>query len=88
MTHTIFYEDGTRMKRVGRRLEPPPIAAKPSGALLAEGARFSESMARLAPVGIMPKGVYRYKSHEEANRHAQECLARAMARLAWERGHG
>lgn len=88
MTHTIFYEDGTRMKRVGRRLEPPQIAAKPSGQLLAAGARLSESIARLAPVGIMPKGVYRYKSHEQANRHEQNCLARAMARLVVERQHG
>jgi hypothetical protein len=75
------------MKSVGHRVERR-IAASASGALLAEGARFSETLARFAPVAHVPKGVYRFASHEQANRHKQDCLARAMAALAWERERG
>ncbi|GAB3492866.1 hypothetical protein GCM10027399_12050 [Curvibacter fontanus] len=73
------------MKTVGQRREPE-LSRQASGSLLAEGARFSESIAWLAPSTFVPKGVYRYASHEEANRHALECLARGMARQAMERG--
>lgn len=69
------------MRRVGSRTEQP-IVAQPSGPLLAEAARLSESLSALAPAAYMPKGLYRYKSHEEANQHQQDCLARAMALLA------
>jgi hypothetical protein len=55
---------------------------KPDGRLLVEGARFSESVARLAPTGFIAKGVYRFRTHEEANRHQQDCLVRGMALLA------
>ena len=72
------------MKQVGSRREPP-IALQASGAGLRDGARFSETVARLAGIGFVPKGVYRFKSHEAANRHDLECLARAMARLAAQR---
>ncbi len=72
------------MKTVGSRRETA-LALRPSGALLAEGARFSESVAAWSTSTFIPKGVYRYKSHEEANRHALECLARGMARLAGSR---
>jgi len=61
------------------------MIAKASGLLLAEGARFSESLSHLSRVGLMPKGVYRFNSHEQANRHQQDCLADAMAVLAKER---
>ena len=56
-----------------------------SGALLAEGARFSETMAHLSPTTFVPKGVYRYRSHDAANRHAQDCLTLGMGLLAAER---
>jgi hypothetical protein len=36
------------MKKVGKRCEPE-LAEQASGLLLAEGARFCESIARLAP---------------------------------------
>lgn len=69
------------MRTIGHRREPP-ITLQASGEQLAEGARFSESMGRLAISTFVPKGVYRYRSHEEANRHEMECLARGMAQLA------
>ena len=69
------------MKTVGTRKQPE-LALRPSGELLKAGALFSESVARLAPSTFIPKGVYRFKTHEEANRHEQECIARGMAALA------
>jgi hypothetical protein len=72
------------MRTIGTRREQP-VTAHASGELLAEGARFSESIARLARSTFVAKGVYRFKSHEAANRHEQDCLARGMGLLASER---
>jgi phage FluMu gp28-like protein len=75
------------MKVVGHRVERQ-ISKQESGVLLAEGARFNETIAHLSRVAYIPKGVYRFKSHEEANRHEEECLVRAMARRVQESKHG
>jgi hypothetical protein len=64
------------------------MTAKASGFLLTEGARFSESVSSLSHLAYMPKGVYRYRSHGEANQHDQECLVRAMGALAIRRRNG
>ena len=72
------------MRQVGSSRERP-MTMQASGVLLAEGARFSESIAHLAPTMFVPKGVYRFHSHDEANRHAQDCLVRGMGLLAAER---
>ena len=72
------------MKIVGRR-RASAMTALASGALLAEGARFSESISHLAKSTFVPKGIYRFKSHEAANRHAQDCLVSGMGKLAAER---
>ena len=72
------------MRQVGLRREPA-LSPEASGSLLAEGARFSETVSRLARIAYIPKGVYRFESHEAANRHERECLARAMARSAAKR---
>jgi hypothetical protein len=72
------------MRTIGKRLERS-ITAEASGEQLIAGARFSESISALAGLAYMPKGIYRYKSHEEANQHQLECLVRGMARLALER---
>ena len=72
------------MKRVGARREAA-VVQQASGRLLAEGARFNEALAGLAPTTFVPKGVYRFKSHEEANRHELDCLARGMGLLALKR---
>ena len=50
--------------------------------LLAEGARFNEAISRLAPTTFIRKGVYRFSSHEDANRHEQDCLVQGMGLLA------
>jgi hypothetical protein len=70
------------MREIGLRRVPDLIAAEPSGAWLVTAARHSETLARLGPCPIMLKGVYRYDSHAEMNRHADNALAAAMARLA------
>lgn len=72
------------MKTVGKRRESP-LAIVATGALLAEGAHFSESVAALAQSTFVPKGVYRYKSHEDANGHHLDCLVQGMGRLAAQR---
>lgn len=69
------------MRQVGSRREPD-IGLRPSGRALAEGARFNEAVAKLAPSTFVAKGVYRYATHEAANRHAQDCLVQGMGRLA------
>ena len=74
------------MRIVGHRKEHP-ITFSASAALLAEGARFNDGIHRL-PTGnttFIPKGVFRFKSHEDANRHQQDCLVEGMARIALER---
>ncbi len=68
------------MRTVGKRKERP-IAFHASAELLVEGARFNDEIHRL-PTGdltCIPKGVYFFRTHEEANRHQDECLAQAMA---------
>lgn len=75
------------MRTVGHRNELP-IAFSASAELLAEGARFNEALQHFSHgrTGYIPKGVYFFKTHEEANRHQLDCLAAHMARIARERG--
>jgi hypothetical protein len=71
------------MKTVGHRREKP-LSFWASAELLKEGARFNETLQHL-PTGrttFFPKGVYRYRTFEEANRHWLECVARGMAEFA------
>jgi hypothetical protein len=72
------------MKLVGSRREAE-LTEHASGEALAAGARFSESIAALAKWTFIPKGVYRFKSHEAMNKHQEDCLARGMGLLAAER---
>jgi hypothetical protein len=77
------------MRTIGRRKERP-IGFLASGALLAEGARFNDEIHRL-PTGnttFIPKGVYRFKTHDEAYQHQLECLTKGMAKIALERTNG
>jgi len=77
------------MRTIGQRKERP-IGMLASGKLLAEGARFNDEL-RCLPTGnttFMPKGVYRFKTHAEANQHQLDCLARGMAKVALERNDG
>lgn len=76
------------MKQIGTRKEPP-ITVEASSTALVSAVAFSADLTRLAGGRVMfPKGVFRYKSHEEANSHAEQCLAEGMAQLAREREHG
>jgi hypothetical protein len=68
------------MRQVGSKRERP-LAVNASGALLAEGARFNDAISRLSPSTFVPKGVYRFRSHDAANRHAEDCLVLGMGRL-------
>ena len=74
------------MKTVGRRIEPP-LATAPSGERLAQGARAMEALRDFpgGDVAFIPKGVYRFMTLKDADRHWEECLAEAMARLARKR---
>lgn len=74
------------VRTIGRRKERP-ITFSASAALLTEGARFNDDIHRL-PTGNtthIPKGLYRFKSFEEANRHQQDCVVAGMAKIALER---
>ena len=73
------------MRQVGSRRDPEMVE-KASGVLLAEGARFNEAVSRLAPTTFIPKGIYRFRSHDDANRQQLDCLVRGMGLLALGRG--
>jgi hypothetical protein len=81
------FETGTlTMRIIGHRKERP-IAFSASAELLAEGARFNDGIHRL-PTGnrtFITKGIYRFKSHEEANRADLDCLVKGMVKIAQER---
>jgi hypothetical protein len=55
------------------------------GTLLTEGALFSETISHLAKSTFIPKGVYRFRTHKDANRQQDDCLAQGIGRLAVER---
>ena len=75
------------MKTAGHR-QPPPLTGQASAAQLIEGARFNETMACLSPSLGIVKGVYRYPTHEAANQHWLECVARNLANANAKRRHG
>ena len=71
------------MKIIGRRTERP-LTFEPRADLLDEGLRFNEALQAL-PTGhttFMRKGVYRFKTLEEADRHRDECLIEGMVAQA------
>jgi hypothetical protein len=75
-------KEGT-MLTVGHRNERP-ISFSASAALLAEGARFNEEIHRL-PTGqstLIPKGVFRFKTHADANRHQLDCRVEGIVKTA------
>ncbi len=74
------------MRTIGHRKERP-ITFSASATLLLEGARFNDEIHRL-PTGrstFIPKGVFRFKSHEAANQHQQACLIDGIAEIALNR---
>ena len=74
------------MRIIGHRKERP-ITFSASALLLKEGARFNDEIHRL-PTGnatFIPKGVFRFKSHEDANQQQLNWLIAGMAKVAMER---
>ncbi len=69
------------MRQVGSK-RVRNLAMNASGVSLAEGARFNEAIAKLSQSTFVPKGIYRFRSHDAANRHAEDCLVLGMGRLA------
>lgn len=71
------------MRMTGHR-KIRPISIQASAALLEEGSLFNDELHKL-PTGnttFIPKGVYRYTSHEQANYHWMECVAKGMAKCS------
>ena len=71
------------MKIVGKR-QIRPISKHASGYLLKQGALFNDEIHGL-PTGDMtffPKGLYRYKTHEEANAQMETWVIEGMAKHA------
>lgn len=79
---TVYYNP--TMRTVGHR-KARPISLRPSGDLLAEGARFNEALHRLGGRStFIRRGVYFFRSLEEADRQRDQCLASGMAAMAGE----
>lgn len=74
------------MRMVGHR-QSSPITLAASASLLAAGARFNDEIRRLPSEGdsFIPKGIYRFTTHVETNRHPQDCPTQGMVRVARER---
>lgn len=58
---------------VGRR-KKTEISPHADGESLREAALFGAGLQKLGAVFRFPYGVYRYKTHDEANRHWLECM--------------
>lgn len=74
------------MRIVGGRKEHP-ITLSASAAMLREGARFNDQM-HLLPTGsstFIPKGVFFFRTHADANAQQQECLVGNIVQVASER---
>ncbi|MCB4792408.1 MAG: hypothetical protein LHV68_11080 [Elusimicrobia bacterium] len=69
------------MKTVGKRSENQ-IDFHASAEKLKTGALFNDEMQKLALTygGFFKKGVYRYKTHEDANKHWEDSLVKNVAR--------
>ncbi len=75
------------MRIVGKR-EQYRITREPSAQRLIAGARWNDSMRRLAPGLRLPirRGVYAFDSHEAADAAWQEIIVAGMVELARRRG--
>ena len=72
------------MRTVGHR-RGRPLTLQGDGTMLLEGAHFSATIAHLAKSTFIPKGLYRFRSHKDANTHQENCLIQSLGRLAAER---
>jgi hypothetical protein len=72
------------MRIVGNRVERP-LSLRPTAELLEEGMRWVSDWAKLGNAStFIPKGVYRFRTHAEAEEQRISCLARGMAARAAE----
>lgn len=74
------------MKTIGKRIERQ-LSLQAMGDLLREGGRFNTEMQKLQSSFRFPMGLYRYKTHEEADRHWVEAIVRNMVAVYVDR-HG
>ena len=68
------------MKTIGHR-KIRRINYNATGASLLEGALFNDAIHNL-PTGnttYFPRGIYRYHSHDDANKHWNECIIKGIA---------
>ena len=68
------------MRQIGKRAQGVP-ASSPSADSLRSARHHQNAgraLAAVATTGIL-KGIYRFTTHEEMNRHSDEALARAIA---------
>lgn len=68
------------MRQIGKRAPRPLVPAPSADALRAAAIHQAtgRTLAAVATTGIR-KGIYRFASHAEMNRHTEEALARAVA---------
>lgn len=76
------------MRQVGTKTESKPqILASGSG--IAASAELGKTISQLAGgSSFVPKGLYRFKTHEEAAARNSDWLARGMAKIVLERKNG
>lgn len=68
------------MRIAGNRKERD-ITFHADGALLKEGALFNTEMQKMQSTFRFLRGVFRYKSHEEADRHRMECVVNSIVAI-------
>jgi len=68
------------MRQIGKRSQSLPGFNPSEDSLRLAGVhqRTGQALAALATTGIV-KGIYRFATHDEMNRHTDEALARAIA---------
>ena len=74
------------MRQIGKRGQSQPEGnpGADSLRLAAVHQRTGQALAAVATTGIL-KGIYRFATHDEMNRHGDEALARAIAANARQR---
>jgi hypothetical protein len=78
------------MRTVGNRVQGD-ISFDASAEKLLSGSRWNDAMQKVfgaCQPGIFPKGVFQYRSHEEADEALLDALAKRMATIALTRRHG
>ena len=72
------------MRLIGKRRQPELTATASAEALRCAG-RFGATLAAFGTDSFIPKGLYRFRDHEAANRQQLDCIARGLAQRALRR---